>query len=155
MLFFLSQSNIYEVMFSRSKSCPMVRPPENLINILNKPVSFICLSPLSSWLPRLPVSAVSLCTSSERGLRVLCGSVVRTRAPLYFPHQRPGEPLTPLEPSASSSLVLRAINPQLFTDSRGERAESAHPLPLPGAEGHKARGAHDCRDGPQVCSKLV
>ncbi|KAM9849243.1 ATP synthase mitochondrial F1 complex assembly factor 1 isoform 2-T2 [Aulostomus maculatus] len=70
-------------------------------------------------LPDVPVRI-----ASEGGLRVLRGSVVRTRAPLLLPHQH--------------------------SDAGRERSQSADPLPLPGPPVREGRRPHDSRVGPQV-----
>lgn len=66
----------------------------------------------SSWCPRWRFccfSSVSLRAASEGGLRVLGGSVVRTRAPLHLPDKRPGELLHLLNCSSQTSPVTPAL----------------------------------------------
>lgn len=54
-------------------------------------------------------SSVSLRSASEGGLRVLRGSVVRTRAPLHLPDKRPGELLHLLNCSSETTSVTPAL----------------------------------------------
>lgn len=139
-----SQTQAYELIHSRSRSCPMVTAAETCWWWLWFRVSDVWMSLFSS----LFVISVSIRVASEGGLRVLHRSVVRRPAALHLPHQHPGK-----NRSQSKEHFCSFSSFCWWADPGRERTQSADPLPLPRPEGRQGSGLHDGRDGPQVHRK--